>query len=262
MTAITNMMKQIEDGNYTYVAKRLINKIFPVPNPIFYWDSFVMMKGMFKEKEVKSKKFTVEIIGPREQKGNMYFNELLDQFREHDYNHQRMGKGTCIIVKAENGMIASYAWMNFKKNSNFKDYSGNSEKMLFLSMNRVYLPTGSHFTSNSGYRVYFDEPVNAWGYGFYVRPKYRLSSAFMLLTQAMRNLCMEVGCDMIYGETNMENQASQKSFGNLGKKVYEKVYFVSLFKAKVYITKSDDKRLRFQFRWTNDTHQISYIPNV
>ncbi len=237
MNKVQKVIDHIRSGNLRYVANRIGRKIFPVPNPIFFWDSFVVTKGMFKEMPVKDRKgsetLTEEIypIGMQE----TIIIELMKQFPQHTYNLSRKDTAACFVVRGDNDKIIGYSWMKIERRQPF-------------------------FVSNSGYKVPTDSNPSAWGFGFFVRPEYRFSSAFTRISQMMRRHCIIQGCERIYGETNVENQASIKSFGRLGKKIYASIGYISIFRFNIYrVSDTDTGKKSYQFRWTNDTHAVTAI---
>jgi len=235
MSSITNMFKQLKDGNYHYVLHRARNIIFPVPNPIFYWDKFVMIKGVPENKTVRRtrKSCNSEMSTASCQKD---YDDLLEQFPHHPYNKDRIAEDGAILILArrpEDGRINGYSWIKI---------------------------SDQPFVTNAGMQVGYSEDRAAWGYGFYVLPECRLSSVFLKLTQEIRRIGKENDINAIYSETAIDNVRSIRSFEKVGKHVYEKVLFVSLFGFKLFIViPTQTGGITFRLQYAPKTHQVLAI---
>lgn len=240
MKSLKNMFKQLQKGNFAYVLNRLAHKVFPVPNPIFYWDTFVMLKGTFHSKKGKQVRARKNCNGEVVTANTQILQNLLEQFPHHPYNKQRIeeGDGICLVnvSKSDEETILGYSWMKFK--------------------------TGEPFVTNGGMIVEYDETVAGWGYGFYVIPECRLSNVFLQLTQAMREKCIEHRALALYSETDIKNNRSIKSFGRMGKQVYEIVLMVSLFGMKVFFVKKMSGGYVIRFRYVPKTHAVVAIKDA
>lgn len=238
MKSIKNMINQLKDGNILYVLSRLKQILFPVPNPIFYWDFFVMIKGVPENKQIpRARGACKSVVSHATTEED--FNALLEQFPYHEYNRDRMKEENVLCIMARSpgdGRINGYTWLKFSD--------------------------GEPFVTNVGMEVKFSEKKAAWGYGFYVLPECRLTSVFILLAQEIRKVCELNGVSALYSETAINNVRSIRSFAKVGKHVYEKIMFLSIFGFKVFLVKQVNGGIKIRFKYAPKTHQVLAIKDA
>lgn len=238
MKSIKNMIKHLKNGNVLYVISRLREIFIPVPNPIFYWDFFVMIKGVPENKQIPRARGSCKSVISYATT-NEDFNALFEQFPYHSYNHERRNEKDALCIMARtpgSGRINGYTWLKFSD--------------------------GQPFVTNVGMEVSFPEQKAAWGYGFYVIPECRLSSVFLLLAQEIRKVCEKEGATALYSETAINNVRSIRSFAKVGKHVYEKVMVISIFGFKVFLAKQVNGGIKLRFKYVPKTHQVLAIKDA
>lgn len=122
----------------------------------------------------------------------------------------------------------------------------------------AWLKFDSEYVTNCGMKI-SSESKYAWGYYIHVHEDYRSTVVFPLLTNKMKECIEERGYEGKLSETNIENEASLKSFRRIGCNVYQKIYVVSLLGLNIFIIRSiPEESWKIDWRWSLNTHEVRY----
>lgn len=210
-----------KDGVICFVCLSL-RRIFPLPNPFFFWDRLVLMDGRGVNLPASVRSECEYLIRVATQQDH---NDLDLQFPHKKKAHDlgRDEGDDCIVVKVGEKIIA-FTWLKYD--------------------DCYYLPCGMKIIPRGKY---------AWGYNFFIVPEYRGVNVFVQLNIFKYETLHQKGYEGITYDVVYTNQRSMRSFVRIGEKIYETVYIVSIFGLKMYFRKGNG-RPTLQTRWTYDVH--------
>lgn len=184
-----------------------LSRIFPAPNPILFWDRFVMIDGPVTtlkpvaradEPEYDIHEATWEDVC------ELSFLKYPDQEYKEVVQLERYAAGhKCIIVRV-GAKIVGYTWLMFADS-----YAVNGLKAV---------PRGKY----------------AWMCDFYIIPECRNSGLFMAMNIFKNQLIAKYGYDGCCGSVKFTNVRSKRTHARVNMNAYETVYFISFLGLRIH----------------------------
>lgn len=221
----------VANGNFKYLVDRISNILLPRPNPIFFWDRFILKGGTIIKQDLTRLRLNTAYSVDYITEADLDEIDKLDPSlgtNHRKYYYTENCVGLKVVYKEE---IVAFTWVYF--NNTYETNCG----LILTPPNK-----------------------RAWVYYVFVAPAHRLSGVFVVLTTYLGQEIEKRGYEGQIAETNVGNTVAIKANNKIGIKVTHNVFLISVFGLKVYfLCNVSDNSLTINYRWTYDVYPVRYI---